>query len=550
MPGGSNLNLRSFLWRAENLFPEQEIVSRTHAGIHRYTIGEYAERVHRLASALDQAGIERGDRVATFSWNNHWHHEAYYGVPNMGAQLHMINLLLPDSHIQHIVEDAQDRLLLVDPAMLEKLEGAYDADAFDSVEQFVIMGDVVPETSLEPVVDYESFIADGDPDYEFPVLPEDQPAGMCYTSGTTGMPKGVEYTQKMYWTHTMALLSGQVGLDSTDTELTIVPMFHVSGWGRPFATIATGAKTVLPGPAPDSETLANLIEQENVTQSAGVPTVWMDLLEYATENEVDFSSLEYLLSGGASTPRALIESYNEELGVELVSGYGLTETTPVTHVAELKPGMEDLPDDERIDIREKSAGLVLPGVEFKAVGDEGEEIPWDGETMGELWMRGPWVTNEYFNAPGKTTEKVTEDGWFKTGDIVRVTEEGYVDVVDRVDDLVKSGGEWISSVEVENRIMSHPQVKEAAVVPVPHQRWDERPAAFVVAEEGADQDALVGELRELVAEEYPDWWVPDAFRFIDEIPKGSTGKFSKLTLEEDFVDESLEQEVAEQAPGA
>jgi fatty-acyl-CoA synthase len=547
MPGGANLNLRSFLWRGENVYPDQEIVSRTHKGIHRYTFSEYADRCRKLASALEREGVERGDRVATFAWNTHWHHECYYGIACMGAQCHMINLLLPDSHIQHIVSDAEDKILIVDPTMLEKLEGAYDEEAFASVEKYVVMGDQVPETSLEPVVDYESFIADGDADYEFPELPEDQPAGMCYTSGTTGKPKGVEYTQKMYWTQVMALMAGEVGIRSDDVELTYVPMFHVSGWTRPFTTIAAGAKQVLPGPAPEAADLAKLIDEEDVTLSAAVPTVFMDLLEYSRDNEVDFSSVKYFTSGGSSTPKSLMKEYREEFDVDLVSGYGMTETTPVTHAYEPKPGRE-LTGEEMDQVRSYSAGVSLPGVEFKVIGEDGEEVPWDGESLGELWMRGPWVSTEYFNAPDATKESVTEDDYLKTGDIVRVTEEGYVDVVDRNDDLVKSGGEWIASVEVENRIMSLDEVVEAAVVPVPHERWDERPAAFVVPREGADEDELSDDVQQIVAEEYPRWWAPDAVRFIDEIPKGSTGKFSKRTLRDEYVDEELEEQVAENAP--
>ncbi|MFB6109926.1 MAG: long-chain-fatty-acid--CoA ligase [Halodesulfurarchaeum sp.] len=548
MPGGANINLRSFLWRAENVYPNQEIVSRTHEGIERFTYEEYGKRVRRLASALDEFGIDRGDRVATFSWNNHWHLEAYYGVSSMGAQVHMINLLLPEGHIQHIVDDAQDKVILVDPVMLEKLESSYDEETFSSVELFVVMGDTVPETDLEPVTDYESFIADGDPDYSFPELPEDQPAGMCYTSGTTGKPKGVEYTQKMYWTQAMSLLSGEVGLTSKDVELTIVPMFHVSGWSRPFATVAAGAKTVLPGPQPDSEAIATLIENEEVTQSAAVPTVWMDLLEYAKENDPDLSSIDQLLSGGAATPKGLIRDYREELDLDMMSGYGMTETTPVTHVAESKPGLEDLTGEELDELRAHSAGLPLPGLEFKIVGDDGSEVPWDDESLGELWMRGPWVSTEYFNAPEKTEETMTEDGWLKTGDVARVNEEGYVDIVDREDDLVKSGGEWIASAEVENTIMGLDEIIEAAVVGVPHDRWNERPVAFVVTRDEMDEEALSDLVRERVAESYPKWWAPDAVIPVKEIPKGSTGKFSKTTLREEYVTEEIEEEVAKNAP--
>ena len=543
------MTLHQFLWRAENVFTDQEIVSRTHEGIHRYTFGEYADRVRKLASVLDRRGYGEGDRIATFAWNNHWHHELYYGVPCQGAQLHMINILLPDSHVQHLVEDAEDAVLVVDPTMLDALEAAHDPEAFDSVELFVVMGDTVPETDLEPVTDYESFIADGDPDYEFPDVSEDQPAGMCYTSGTTGMPKGVEYTHKMYWAHTMGLLTGEVGLTARDAALTVVPMFHVSGWGRPFATLAAGAKQVLPGPNPEPADLAELVASEGVTQSAAVPTVWRGLLQYAAEADPDLSSLEYVLSGGSATPKALIDSYREELGIELVSGYGMTETTPITHIAETLPGNVDAEGDERSAIR-AHAGLPLPGVQMKVIDEDGDEVPWDGESLGELLMKGPWVTREYFNAPDKTDEAITDDGWLKTGDIARVTENGYTDVVDRLDDLVKSGGEWISSVELENRLMGHEHVAEAAVLPADHPTWDERPVAFVVVEDGVDADEnLRADLRDHVAAEYPSWWLPDVIEYIPEVPKGATGKFSKLDLEDQYVDDDLRERVRENAPG-
>ncbi|NLV08437.1 long-chain-fatty-acid--CoA ligase [Halomicrobium mukohataei] len=549
MPGGSDMTLHQFLWRAENVFGDQEIVSRTHEGIHRYTFADYGDRVRKLASVLDRRGYGEGDRIATFAWNNHWHHELYFGVPCQGAQLHMINILLPDAHVQHLVDDAEDAVLVVDPTMLDALEAAYDEEACDSVELFVVMGDTVPETDLEPVTDYESFIADGDPDYEFPDVSEDQPAGMCYTSGTTGMPKGVEYTHKMYWGHTMGLLTGELGLTARDTAMTVVPMFHVSGWGRPFATLAAGAKQVLPGPNPEPEDLAHLVESEGVTQSAAVPTVWRGLLQHASEADPDLDSLEYVLSGGSATPKGLIERYREDLGIELVSGYGMTETTPITHLAETIPSNVDADGDERTATR-AHAGLPLPGVQLKVVDEDGEEVPWDGESLGELLMKGPWVTTEYFNAPDKTERSITEDGWLKTGDIARVTENGYTDVVDRLDDLVKSGGEWISSVELENRLMGHEAVAEAAVIPVEHPTWDERPAAFVVVEDDATADDDLREtLRSFVAEEYPSWWVPDTIEFIPAVPKGATGKFSKIDLEDQYVDDELRERVREQAPG-
>lgn len=550
MPGGSNMTLHQFLWRAENVFPDRELVSRHHDGVSRFTYSEYGNRVRQLASALDAWGIEQGDRIGTFAWNHHWHHELYYGVPCIGAQLHMVNIHLPKQHVHHTVSEASDRILFIDATMVRRLENIYNSDpeAFSSVKQFVVMSDSVPDTHLSPIVDYESFISKGTEDYTFPPVDEEQPAGLCYTSGTTGLPKGVEYTHKMYWGHTMGLMTGELGLTNTDTALTIVPMYHVNAWGRPFATVAAGAKTVLPGPDPDSKDIAELIEDEQVTTSAAVPMVWRGLLEYSHNHDFDISSLEYVISGGASTPEDLINSYYNQLNVKMVSGYGMTETTPVTHQSAHKPQTMSYTNSELTKMRSQS-GIPLPGVQMKVVDEDGNEQPWDGEALGELLLKGPWVTTEYFNSTNQTEESITEDGWFRTGDIVRVDSEGYVNVVDRMDDLVKSGGEWISSVEIEDHLMHHELVKEAAVIAIDHDRWDERPVAFVVSEADTSDEALANELREYVAQSYPTWWAPDVIEFIEEIPKGSTGKRSKRTLRDNFVDDQLRARVQENAPG-
>ncbi|MFW6435693.1 MAG: AMP-binding protein, partial [Halovenus sp.] len=447
MPGGMDQTLRPFLWRAENIYPDTEVVARTHRGITRTTYEEYGDSVARLANALEAAGIEAGDRVATFCWNHTRHFETYFAVPNMGAQLHTINPLLPDKHVQHIVSDAGDRLLFVDPSLAEKLAGAYDADAFDTVEQFVVIGDDVPDLDLPNAVAYDEFVADQSTDYEWPPLSSDQPAGMCYTSGTTGKPKGVEYTHDMLWSHTMALLTPMgLDIDDGDVVMPVVPMFHVNAWGMPFATAAAGAKQVYPGPAPDPEDIANLIENEGVTLTAGVPTVWLGLLEYVQENDVDLSSLERIVIGGAAAPESLIKQY-EDLGVEVLHAWGMTETSPVGTVSYLKSELRDADRSTRHGKRIKQ-GLVAPGLEFTVVQDGGEEVPWNGEDFGELLIRGPWVTQEYYNRPkaSETDFVEAEDGkWLRTGDIVTVDPDGYVEIVDRADDVIKSGGEWISS---------------------------------------------------------------------------------------------------------
>ena len=539
MPGGSPQTLRPFLWRAANLYPETEIVSRTHEGITRTTYGEYADSVARLANALDDAGVGDGDRVATVCWNHARHFEAYFAAPNSGAQLHTVNPLLPDEHIQYIVEDAQDRVILVDPSLAEKVAGAYDEDAFASVEQVVVVGSEVPDVGLPDAVAYDDFVADQPTDYDWPQLDGETPAGMCYTSGTTGKPKGVEYTQSMLWSHTMAELTPMgMNMADTDTVMPVVPMFHVNAWGMPYATAAAGATHVYPGPSPDPEDIAHLIEEEGVTITAGVPTVWLGLLEYMEEEEVDLSTLEEIYIGGAAAPESLIRQY-DDLGVTVVHAWGMTETSPIGSTATLKGTLQDADYETQLDKRGKQ-GLALPGLEFKVVRDDGERIEWDGEDFGELLIRGPWVTTEYHQRP-EANEEDFENGWLRTGDIVTVDGDGYIDIVDRADDVIKSGGEWISSQELENAMMAHDAVSEAAVIGVPHERYQERPVGFVVRREGADvdDDRLTAELGELLNEKFPSFWEPERYVFIDAVPKTATGKFSKKDLREEYADDSL-----------
>jgi fatty-acyl-CoA synthase len=539
MPGGTPQTLYPFLSRAVELYPDTEVVARTAEGRRRRTYGEYAERVATLASALDAAGIDERDRVATFCWNHDRHFETYFAVPSMGAQLHTINPLLPVHHVRYIVENAADRLVFVDPSLLDPLEAAYDGghESFDSVEQFVVAAPEVPETTLDPVVDYESFLDGHDGSYDWPALSGDQPAGMCYTSGTTGDPKGVEYTQSMLWAHTMAALP-QAGLDVGDDDVVmpVVPMFHVNAWGLPFATTAAGATHVYPGPAPSPADLATLVEEEGVTLAAGVPTVWFGFLDYLDEHEVDLSTLERVVIGGSAAPESVIRRF-DDLGVEVVHAWGMTEMAPVGTVSNLKPGMDEWDAERRYEKRTKQ-GLFVPGLEWKLLGDDGETVPADGESFGELLVRGPWVTTEYFASP-EANETDFEDGYLRTGDVVTVDEDGYVELVDRAADVIKSGGEWISSVELENALMAHEDVAEATVVGVPHERWQERPVAVVVPREGADTTGLSEALRGMVREDYPEWWAPDEVVFVDEVPKTATGKFDKRAVREEYGDGSL-----------
>jgi fatty-acyl-CoA synthase len=360
---------------------------------------------------------------------------------------------------------------------------------------------------------------------------------MCYTSGTTGKPKGVEYTHQMLWSHTMTTQTPQgIPMADDDVVMPVVPMFHVNAWGMPFTATAGGAKQVYPGPQPEPADIAGLIEDEGVTVTAGVPTVWLGLMEYMEDHDVDLSTLDRVIVGGSAAPEAMIRHF-DEYDVEVLHAWGMTEMSPIGSVAHVKGTLADADYETKVEKRTKQ-GLSVPGLEFRVVDDDGEAVPWDGEAFGELWVRGPWVTQEYFERPGANVEDF-EGNWLKTGDIVSVDEDGYLKIVDRAKDVIKSGGEWISSVELENALMAHEDVAEATVVGVPHDRWQERPVAFVVPGEGVDEDGLGDALRDLILSEYPKWWVPDEFVTIDDVPKTATGKFDKKVLREEYGEQSL-----------
>jgi len=528
---GHAQTLRPFLSRAEQLYPDRELVARTAAGTIRYTYGGYAARVGRLASALRAAGVGRGDRVATMCWNHDRHAEAYYAVPNLGAALHTINPLLPAADIRTIVAEAGDRIVIVDASLAGTLAAAYDGDpdAFETVDLVVVVGAETPDLPFETVVDIDSFVAGHDPDPEYPDLAGDDPAGLCYSSGTTGAPKGVQYTQRMLWSHTMAILT-PAGLDisDADTVMPVVPMFHINAWGLPYAATAAGAKQVYPGPSPDSADLVGLIEDEGVTLTAGVPTVWLGVLDYLQDHDADLATLERIVIGGAAPPERLIRAFDDQ-GVEVVHGWGMTETAPVGAVSHLNPALRDADYETRLSKRVKQ-GLILPGLEFRVIDDADTEIPHDGESMGELLVRGPWVTTSYYE---RDDDEAFEGSWLRTGDVVTVDRDGYIELVDRAADVIKSGGEWISSQAVENAIMGDERVREAAVVGVPHDRWGERPVAYVVTD-AADHEALLDAAGERIRESAPEWWVPDRFEFVASLPKTATGKFDKMGLRRRF----------------
>jgi fatty-acyl-CoA synthase len=530
----SDFTLRPFFWRATRLFPEKEIVTRTRDGSerHRYTYDAFGDRVRSLANALSALGVDSNVRVGTFGWNHYRHFEAYFAVPLMGAQLHTINVQLPEDHVEYIVNDAADDVLLVDPGepfrVIERIW-----DRLDTVTELVVMDEEPPETDLDCVSTYERLLDAHDSTFEWPDVSGTQPAGMCYTSGTTGRPKGVEYTQAMLYAHSlMAITPVTFDIDEDDVVLPVVPLFHVNGWELPYAVTMTGAKQVYPGPSPDSAALARLIDDENVTFTAGVPTVWIDLLEYLEDDEADLSSLDRILTGGSAIPREIMRRYDEAYDVTIEHAWGMTETMSVGSYSRPKSSMEDWSVEEQYDVRMKQ-GLLSPGLEMKVVNDEGEEVPWDGDSFGELYVRGPTVVSEYYNDPAATREDF-ENGWLETGDIVTVDEAGYIEIVDRATDVIKSGGEWISSIELENALMEHDDVVEAVVVAVPDERWQERPLACVVTTD--DATVTADELRDFLNEAYPRWWLPDDVVFVDEIPKTATGKFDKKVLRDEYED--------------
>lgn len=533
------LLLSSFIKRAEQFFPDKLIISRTSPDTtHRIPYREFAKRTRKLADALTKLGMKKGSKVGTFAWNQHRHLEAYFGVPSAGAILHMINIRLSPEHILYVINHAEDEILLIDEDLFPHFEKL--APHLKTVKHYVIMGDSkeLPETSLKNVHLYEDLLKEASDEFEFPEdLDENLPAGMCYTSATTGKPKGVVYTHRGLVLHSFALgLTGSMGLNERDVIMPIVPMFHVNAWGMPFAGVFFGTTQVYPGPGFDPALTLDLIEKEKVTLTAGVPTIWLAVLREQEKNPRDLSSLRSVVSGGSATPKGLIRTFQEKYNVPLYTGYGLTETTPLISLSVSTSKMDSLSDEEMVDIRVMQ-GLTVPGLEVKLINENGD-VPWDGETMGELLVKGPWIASEYYK--DERTKDAFRDGWFHTGDIAVMNEDGYLKLTDRTADLIKSGGEWISSVDLENAIMTHPAVFEAAVIAVPHEKWQERPLACVVLHEGqVEGEEMKQKILESLESQFAKWWLPDEILFMDEIPKTSVGKFLKRALRDQVAEMTI-----------
>ncbi|NOX67826.1 MAG: long-chain-fatty-acid--CoA ligase [Gammaproteobacteria bacterium] len=534
----SPLLISAIVRHAERNFPDREIVSVTADNpLHRYQFSDCIQRIHQLANALDKLGLAHGDRVATLAWNDYRHVEAYYGIGGAGYVCHTVNPRLFPEQIVFIINHAEDKWILTDPMFVPLLEKI--ADQTPNVEGYVVLTseDQMPDTRLKNAISYEALIKDESDTYEWPELDERSAVALCYTSGTTGDPKGVLYSQRSTVLHALAGIAPDVMCLSTrDCVLPVVPLFHVNAWGIPYAALMVGTKLVLPGPKMgDGETLYALMEAEGVTLALGVPTVWLALLQYMESHGKRLDGLQRTIIGGAAVPESMIREFRDKHDVVVQQGWGMTETSPLGTVNSLKAGMENLSPDETIAVRTK-AGRGIFGVEMRIVDDDQNELPWDGVAFGALQVCGPWVCSDYYKLEGAAGTH-TDDGWFDTGDVAKIDPEGFMQITDRTKDVIKSGGEWISSIEIENVAVGHPSVAEAAVIGVAHPKWTERPLLIVIKAEGAD--LTKEEMLKWFDGKIAKWWYPDDVLFVDEIPHTATGKIQKVKLRQQLADYKL-----------
>jgi len=525
------LTITSIMQYAEQVFADTEIVSVSADNPrHRYTFGEAFLRARKVANLLSGLGLQEGDRVATLAWNDYRHFELYYGISCSGHVCHTINPRLFPEQISYIVNHAEDQWIFTDVAFVPLLEQLQEQ--LETVKGFVVLTSpaAMPATTLKNVHCYEALLADQPADYQWPALDENSASSLCYTSGTTGHPKGVLYSHRSTVLHCLA--TGQrdvIGLAAGDTVMPVVPMFHVNAWGVVYSAAAAGARLVFPGPKMgDGATLAELINDEGVNLALGVPTVWLALANHLRESGGSVPSLKRVVVGGAACPEALMRAM-DQLGVYMHVGWGMTEMSPLGTLNTLLPWMEELPDEEKMAYRLK-AGRLIYGVQMRVVNDQGEELPWDGKTSGQLQVRGPWVCSGYYRMA--ESDAHLPDGWFDTGDVATIDSHGYMQITDRTKDVIKSGGEWISSIDIENAAMGHADVLEAAVIGVPHPKWTERPLLVVVKRPGAEpkKEEILGFLKGKIA----NWWIPEDCVFVEFIPHTATGKVSKKDLRDQF----------------
>ena len=527
------LLIPSLLEYAATYHGDTEIVSRTVEGpIHRQTYAETLARSKRLANVLGTLGVEFGDRVATLAWNGHRHFELYYAVSGMGAVCHTLNPRLFQDQLIYIVNHAEDVVLFVDLTFVPLVEAVIDR--FETVRHVVVMTDAahMPETSIEGVLCYETLMDEAAPDYTWPELDENTASSLCYTSGTTGNPKGALYSHRSTVLHSFGVcMTDTTGISARRAVLPVVPMFHANAWGLAYAAPMCGAKLVMPGPRLDGASLAELIADEDADLLAGVPTVWLMLLQYLEQTGTKLPDDSIVLIGGSAAPRSMIEAFQAKQGATVIHAWGMTEISPVGTVGTLKRKHDDLDFDARVDLQVKQ-GHGIYGVELRIIDDNGRELPHDGKTFGELQVRGPWVVRSYFKGEGG--DILDTEGWFSTGDVATLDPDGFMQITDRSKDVIKSGGEWISSIDLENEAVGHPEVAEAAVIGIAHPKWDERPLLVVVPAEGTSPTPE--SLREFLEPRIAKWWMPDDIVFVDELPHTATGKISKLILRERFAD--------------
>ncbi|MDB5763758.1 MAG: fatty-acid--CoA ligase [Herminiimonas sp.] len=530
------LLISNIIRHADRYFGGNEIVSRRVEGdIHRYTYRDCHKRSRQLASALVRLDVKTGDRVATLAWNGYRHMEAYYAVSGSGAVLHTINPRLHPEQIAYIVNHAEDQYLFFDMTFLPLIEAF--APLCRTVRGFVMMCDrerMPKDSKVANLLCYEELIESGSDRYEWPVFDENSASSLCYTSGTTGNPKGALYSHRSTLLHSYAsTMPDALNVSGRDVVLPVVPMFHVNAWGLPYSVPLTGAKMVFPGPALDGKSLYELFEQEKVTFSAGVPTVWLGLLTYVGQNNLEFSTFKRTVIGGSACPPAMMKTLRHRYGIEVVHAWGMTEMSPLGTTCTLQTKHLALPEDAQQALLEKQ-GHVIYGVDMKIVDDAGKELPWDGKTYGNLLVKGPWVISHYFKEEGSS---VLQDGWFPTGDVATIDNDGYMRITDRSKDVIKSGGEWIGTIDLENIAMAHPAVLQAACIGIAHPKWDERPLLVVVKRPG--MDVTREELLRFYDGKIAKWWTPDDVTFIDALPVGATGKILKNKMREVFKDHKL-----------
>lgn len=530
------LRVTTIIDHAARFHGDREIVTRSIEGpITRTTYKDVHLRARKVAQALGRLGIREGDIVATMAWNTARHLEAWYGIMGMGAVCHTLNPRLFAEQLIYIINHAEDKVIFLDLTFVPILEGI--ADKLPKVKAYVVMTDQahMPETSLPNALCFEDVVNAEDGEFKWAEVDENAACGLCYTSGTTGNPKGVLYSHRSNVLHSMAANMGDaLGMKSVDSMLPVVPMFHANAWGIAFAAPAVGAKLVMPGANMDGESIYELLDKEKVTVTAAVPTVWLMLLQYLEKTGSKLPVLERVVIGGSAAPRSMIEIFEEKYGVNVFHAWGMTEMSPMGTLGALKAGMADLPLEKQIDVKAKQ-GRAIYTVEMKITDDNGKELPSDGKAFGNLKVRGPAVAGAYLKGEGG--DILDEDGWFDTGDVATIDPQGYMQITDRAKDVIKSGGEWISSIEIENVAVGHPKVSEAAVIGIAHPKWDERPLLIVVPKEGEKPGK--DEILRYMEGKIVKWWMPDDVVFVDEIPHTATGKIQKLTLRERFKDYKL-----------